>query len=190
MLIDEFADLNLTYQKQETDEEGGSSSSQEASFFIYAMQKMDDVKSSTALRRTLVEGKVRDATEHVNFLSKDSTTPVVGEDDNFDIPAYGFVIKNDGKINWTAGMAYGMEFMHLELPPNYIFGSSHSRETENPIEGAGTIVFDAGVGSGNGLITGGSNGRNSIEICSLRSDGGGGLTARRVAVSENPEKAL
>lgn len=193
MLVDEFADLNLTYQKQEEDGEeegGGPSSSKESSMFIYPMERLSDIKSSTSLERTLVEGKVKSANDPVRFLSKDINETLDGEDDALLVPAYGFVIQNAGGVSWKAGMAYGMEFMQIELPHNYLFGSQYSKKIENPFTGAGTIVFDVGVGNGDGLITGGSDGRNTIEINSLRPDVSGGLRARAVAMSENPEKDL
>ena len=191
VLVDEFADLNLTYQTQvEQEDGGGSSSSQVSSMFIYPMGKPSDVMSSTSLRRTLVEGKVRESSENVRFLSKDVDTDLVGEEDKMKIPAYGFVIQDAGGVSWKAGMAYGMEFLQLELPHNYIFGSQYSQKVENPFTGAGTIVFDVGVGNGGGLITGGSTGRNTIEVNSLRPDGSGGLRAKSVATSENPERDL
>ena len=159
--------------------------------FIYPMERLSDIKSSTSLKRTLVEGKVRGSSESVRFLTKDSNgADLVGEEDKMKIPAYGFMILDAGGVNWKAGMAYGMEFLQLELPHNYIFGSQHSQKVENPFTGAGTIVFNVGASTGNGLITGGSDGRNTIEINSLRADGSGGLKAQAVAVSEDPERDL
>ena len=192
LLVDEFADLNLTYQTQaeESEEGGGPSSSKESSMFIYPMERLGDIKSSTSLRRTLVEGKVRKTNESVRFLSKDVNETLDNEDDALQVPAYGFVIQDAGGVSWKAGMAYGMEFLQIELPHNYLFGSQYSKKLENPFTGAGTIVFDVGVGNGNGLITGGSDGRNTIEINSLRPDASGGLQAKAVAMSENPEKDL
>ena len=191
ILVDEFADLNLTYQTQAEEEEGdGPSSSREASMFIYPMDRIFNIKSSSALTRTLVEGKVRKVNESVRFLSKDVNETLDGEDNALQIPAYGFVIQDAGPVDWKAGMAYGMEFLQIELPHNYIFGSQYSKKLERPFMGAGTIVFDVGVSNGNGLITGGSDGRNTIEINSLRPDASGGLQAKSVAMSENPEKDL
>ena len=191
VLVDEFADLDLTYQTQAEKENGsGSSSSRESSMFIYPMEALSDIKSSDTLPRTLVEGKVRKSSETVRFLSKDAGETLEGEDNAMEIPAYGFVIQDGGGVTWEAGMAYGMEFLQLELPHNYIFGSQYSQKVENPFTGAGTIVFDVGVGNGSGLITGGSDGRNTIEINSLRPDNEGGLEPKSVATSKNPERDL
>lgn len=189
VLVDEFADLDLTYQTQAESDDGGSSP-KASSMFVYPMERLGDIKSSSSLKRTLVEGKVRASPESVRFLSKDSSQDLVGEEDKMTIPGYGFVVQEAGGVSWKAGMAYGMEFLQLELPHNYIFGSQHSKTLSNPFVGAGTIVFNVGVGNGNGLITGGSDGRNTIEIYSLRPVGSGGLEAKKVAASENPEKSL
>ena len=189
MLIDEFADLDLTYQTAADEEGSGGSSSQESLLYIYPMEQLSDVQSGGALRRTSVEGKVRKANESVRFLVKADGDALDNEQNAREIPAYGFVIKNAGGVSWQPGMAYGMEFLQLELPHNYIFGSDFSSSTDNPVRGAGTIVFQVGVGTGNGLITGGTFGRNTITVHSLRPDNGT-LKAVKVADSDNPEKAL
>ena len=196
MLVDEFADLHKAYLV-EADEEGSDSTSKESTMFVYPMELSAVQGGGTSIRRTLVEGKVRDSSESVMFLLKDADgDPLDGEDGENGsnarnrIPAYGFkIVQNDG-VSWKAGMAYGMEFLQIELPRNYIFGSQYSKEVENPFTGVGTIVFDVAAGTGGGLITGGSVGGNTIEVRSLRPDGSGGLEAKAVAISENPEKGL
>lgn len=196
-LIDEFADLNLAYQTQ-ADEEGASSSgSSEAAMFIYPMELSAVQGGGSSLPRTLVEGKVYDMTESIEFFLKNADEALEGEDgdenpsyNSLKVPSYGFRIVDRGGVNWKAGMAYGMEFIHLELPRNYIFGSRYSASVENPISGATTRVFDAAAGTGNGRITGGSIGDPTIEVSSLRPDGAGGLRAKTVAVSDNPESSL
>ena len=191
MLIDEFTDLNLTYQTQSEEEgEGGSASSSESSMFVYPMERLSDIQSSTSLKRTLVEGKVRQSIETIRFLTKLADETVEGEDNAQQVISYGFKVVDQGGVQWQPGMAYGMEFQQIELPHNYIFGSQYSKRVENPFTGAGTLTFDVGVGNGNGLITGGSSGRNSIEVSSLRPDGAGGLKAEKVAASDNPERDL
>ena len=188
MLVDEFADLNLTYQSRGTDEEGSSGSTQDA-FFIYPMEKLSDIQSSSQLRRTLVESKVKNASESVLFLTRKRDESIAGDDNANEISAWGFVIKDKGGVSWKPGMAYGMEFIQIELPHNYIFGTDYSSSAERPIREAGTIVFDVGVNSGGGLTTGGSSGRNTISVSSLRQEGNS-VKAKLVATSDNPEKNL
>ena len=180
-LVDEFGDLDLTYSS----EDGGGATGSKSHIYLYPIDILSDIQSSTALKRSVVSSAVVDATESAIFLSG------VKSDDTSDvnIPAYAFEMINAGGVQWKAGMAYGLEFMSLELPHNYIFGSAYSKDAGKPIREAGTMTFDVGVNTGSGLSKGGTSGRNTITVYSLRQDGST-LTARSVATSENPEKDL
>lgn len=186
MLIDEFADLNLTYQAQ-TDDENGGGVHKGSSFYIYPMEDLGVIENSSALKRTTVEGKVRSAPDSVVFLSGAKSDNTTDEQ----IPAWGFVISSEDKggVQWKPGMAYGMEFMQVELPHNYIFGTDRPTSIESPVKEAGTLVFDVGVNSGGGLTKGGTTGRNSITVSSLRPNGAS-LKVQAVGQSEDPEKDL
>ena len=180
-LVDEFGDLELTYTSEDV---AGSVS--KSRIYLYPLDKLSDIQSSTALKRSVVSASaVSAADSSAIFLSgvkSDNTSDV-------SIPAYAFECIDPGGIQWKAGMAYGLEFMQLELPRNYIFGSSYSKDAGKPIREAGTMTFDVGLNNGGGLSKGGTSGRNSITVYSLRPDGAT-LTARSVATSENPEKDL
>ena len=180
-LVDEFGDLELTYT---TDDAGGAVS--KSRIYLYPIDKLSDIQSSTALKRSVVSGSAVSAPDNsAIFLSgvkSDETSDV-------SIPSYAFECIDAGGIQWKAGMAYGLEFMRLELPHNYIFGSAYSKDTGNPIREAGTLTFDVGLNNGGGLSKGGTSGRNTITVYSLRPDGAS-LTAQSVATSENPEKDL
>lgn len=180
-LVDEFADLDRAYQT-EADDETGAASSKESTMFIYPMELNAIGGGGNSLSRTLVEGKVYDMTEDVEFLVKDAEEALDGEGDDdstLKVPAYGFRIVENGGVNWAPGMSYGMEFIQIELPRNYIFGSQYSSKAEKPIGGAGAIVFDIDTGGG-----------NTVEISSLRPDGSGGLQAKTVSNSDPPNQAL
>lgn len=184
LLIDEFADLNQTY---ESDEEGGSDS-QANVIYLYPMEKLKDLANSSQLRRSTVRARVKDQSETVVFA--DGTYPAgEGKDSDTTVPAFGFQIVDDGGVQWQAGMAYGLEFLQIELPHNYIFESSYSTSVENPVRTAGTLVFDVGKNDGRGVASGSIEGRNSISIYSLRSEGAT-LRAEKVASSDNPERSL
>lgn len=186
MLIDEFADLNSTYQTIGDDEGAqGGTGARESQIFIYPMERISDIASASSLRRTAVEGKVKNATRSVVFLSGQKNDETSGEE----IPQWGFVITDQGGVSWRPGMAYGMEFLSIELPHNYIFGSDYSTSAENPIRGAGTLVFDVGVNRGTGMTTGGTVSRDTISVYSLRQEGTA-LKAKEVASSESPERSL
>ena len=179
-LVDEFGDLDLTYSAEDSGMAGSKSR-----IYLYPIDILSDIQSSTTLKRSVVSGSVVDAQETAVFLSgvkSDNTS-------DKEIPAFAFEVIDAGGIQWKAGMAYGLEFMQLELPHNYIFGSAYSKNAGTPVREAGTLTFDVGLNTGNGLSTGGTSGRNTITVYSLRPDGAS-LTARSVATSENPEKSL
>ncbi len=195
-LIDEFADLNLTYEAESSDNSSSSSSSSSTSggsFYIYPIDKLRDIQSSSQLKRTLVRGQIEACNETVNFLSRGTKTgnKTSGSTDENEeeIVRWGFKIEDKGGVEWKPGMAYGMEFIEIRLPQNYIFGSDFSTSAMTPIKEAGTIVFDVGVNRGSGLTTGGTMGRNTIDIYSIRPSGAT-MKAQKVVTTENPEENL
>lgn len=179
-LIDEFADLDQVYQTDE-DETGGSA--EKSLMYLYPMHSLDDIQDSSNLKRSSVRTRVYDKGDMPNFLSGNKTDWTADER----VPAWAFYVQNANNVDWKPGMAYGFEFIHLELPHNYIFGSSYSRNVDSPVKGAGTLVFDVGVNKGGGLNKGGVLGRKSISVMSLRQKGAD-LEAVKVADSDNPEK--
>lgn len=186
VLIDEFADLDLTY---ETDREStGGQSRQSNVIYLYPMEKLSDIASGTQLRRSMVSARVSDESDTVVFANGNPPT-AEGNDSENTVPAWGFEIRDEGGVQWKAGMAYGLEFMQIELPRNYVFGSDYSNSADNPVRTAGTLVFDVGRNDGSGTASGAIEGRNSVTVYSLRADGAN-LKAEKVASSDNPERSL
>ena len=186
VLIDEFADLDLTY---ETDRESsGGQSKQSNVIYLYPMEKLSDIASGTQLRRSMVSARVSDESDTVVFADGNPPT-AEGNDSENTVPAWGFEIRDEGGVQWKAGMAYGLEFMQIELPRNYVFGSDYSNSADNPVRTAGTLVFDVGRNDGSGTASGAIEGRNSVTVYSLRADGAN-LKAEKVASSDNPERSL
>ena len=186
VLIDEFADLDLTY---ETDREStGGQSKQSNVIYLYPMEKLSDIASGTQLRRSMVSARVSDESDTVVFANGNPPT-AEGNDSENTVPAWGFEIRDEGGVQWKAGMAYGLEFMQIELPRNYVFGSDYSNSADNPVRTAGTLVFDVGRNDVSGTASGAIEGRNSVTVYSLRADGAN-LKAEKVASSDNPERSL
>ena len=185
MLVDEFADLDLTFPA--LDENGGSGQGASRNLmYLYPMEEMSKVASGSQLLRSLVWGRVEDASDMPLFL----TGPKSDFTSDDMVPAWAFHVEDPGGVSWKQGMAYGMEFMQLSLPDNYIFGSSYSTSVDNPVRESGTLVFDVGVNSGNGaMTTGGTIGRKTIEVRSIRQNGAD-MKAEKVADSDNPEKEM
>lgn len=194
-LIDEFGDLNLAYPRSDPDDDGEDSESQSGNkndlMYLYPMDNLNQIASGSSLKRSQVNTKVIRADEDLILLSGTKTVDGGGDRNaaaNM-VPAYAFELEDAGGVSWKAGMAYGFEFLSLQLPNNFIFGSSYSQTTDNPVTPAGTLVFKPGVNSGGGLNTGGSVGRNTVQIYSLRQSGGS-LQAERVGTTDSPEREM
>ncbi len=186
-LIDEFADLDKTYQ---TSSQNGST----ATMYIYPVDDLGD----TSFHRSLVMRVIKDCTESVTFLtSEDKTENIIGQKKSSsqttgtrDVLRYGFEIKDQGGVSWKPGMAYGMEFMELTLPKNYIFGRNYSSSIQNPIQESDKFVFEVKKhsGSSGSGISGGSTGQ-TIAICSLRQNGAA-LEVKEVGTTSDPAEKL
>lgn len=171
LLVDEFADLDCTYEK-EGDEGGGQGSGQNL-IYLYQMDRL----GNSQLNRSRVSARVVDAADVVLFA--DGSQPQSeGDDGNNMVPAWAFELDDAGGVSWKAGMAYGLEFMRLQLPHNYIFGKGYSSSVQNSVRAAGSLVFD---------VADGNNG--TVEVYSLRADGAS-LKAEKVADSDSPEEML
>ena len=190
-LIDEFADLNLGYPLADGDDESEVAGT---TMYLYPMDDLGRVQSSSSLLRSLVRSKIQDASRAEMFLSgpKNGDATSGGGSGNSSagkIAAWAFYCEDSGGIDWKAGMAYGFEFMTIELPSGYIFGSTYSTTTDDSIRPAGTLVFKPGTNSGSGLNTDGTMGRKSISVYSLRPQGTM-LSAEKVGDTDSPEKRL
>ena len=183
-IYDEFADLNLTYQ---TDDDGGGSSD-ENTMYLYPIDSLSEIESSSQLKRSTVSGKVFKRNMTPLYLSTENGT-LVGASGSGEIETYAFQIVDPGGVAWKAGMAYGFEFARIELPHNYIFGSAYSSSSKDPVREAGTMVFDVGYNSGSGA-QGGTGSRSTITISNLRPGQSGSLSAQSIGQSDNPTQDL
>ena len=168
LLIDEFADLDQTYPVSKSS--GGSTKN---AFYLYPMDN-----PSTSLQRSLVSGTVTYSADSVQFYSGTKNDRTA----NQQLPGYGFSVVN-GFNSWHAGMSYGMQFLELELPHNFIFGSSFSSDVSSPVQGAGVLVYDVKKIDGSGAT--GSSGANTVQINELKQSGGS-LKATPVGTTRDP----
>lgn len=164
-LVDEFGDLEQSYTSLD---DGGSSPDSDV-MYLYPM---NDLSSST-LNRSLVGCAVVPIDETLIFFTgrKSAKDDYGGEDI---IRSYAFELKESGGVNWKTGMAYGFEFMNVQLPRGYIFGSEYSTDAGNPIKFAKSMVFKPGQSSS-----------ETIQICSLRPNGAV-LKAEAVGTTDSP----
>ena len=204
-LYDEFADLNRTYPVSEDSSPSG------AGMYLY---QLDDISNDSGFKRSRVydsvyksevaevflldpvSGTVADPTdassEYYTGCDKKAaevTFRNTQPDDN-KLGICAFILQNgggSGSPNWAVGDAYGFEFQSIELPKNFIFGSSYSKNMSSPVKDAGRMVFGGGGGGYDRLSENVSSMRR-IEICALRPDKSGSLTAVSVGETTDPTK--
>ena len=182
VLVDEFADLDKTYMTEDEQEDSGNNGgSNAAGMELYAV---DDLTAG-GMKRSIVRPLIARSEDQVQFLGGPKTDE---SDEAGVIPAYGFVLENENGVSWKQGMAYGFEFLRLDLPPGYIFGSSHSADASQPVVEIDKLVFDAGVNRGTGRNEGGIvGGKSTVQVSALRQQGAT-LSAVKVNDSDPPDR--
>ena len=181
-LVDEFGDLDKVFPKLADAEEGGEGGSADEGDNTIYLYQLDTLGSANVqLKRSIVGGKVIPKTRRELYLQIGGYPS--DNAGNGDIETWAFKMVNANGATWRTGSCYGMEFAEITLPRNYIFGSSYSKNVEQPVAGEGTVSFSVGRATGNGA-QGGASG--TIAVYSLRPDGSGGLKAEKVGDSENP----
>lgn len=180
-LYDEFGDLSFNRLVLDEDDEGMSGADdsggavQDDGVYLYKIsgnegsQPQRSLISQTTKRMTLTEPLILGGQ---------------GEMEN-----YAYELIDKGGVAWQTGDAYGFEFAALELPHGFIFGSTYSRSIGNPVAGEDMIRFMVSANSGNGA-TGGTVGRSTVQISSLRPDSSGNLAAQTVGTSDSPTRSL
>ena len=192
-LLDEFADLELSYQR---DGEDGNSESR-ADMYLYPLDNLSEAEQSSSIRRSLVETKVYGKKSTPVYLTGSKVENVISSEDGDynpgqgEIYVYGFRLKDENGVTWKAGMAYGMEFAHLVLPHGYFFGqgNAYSTTSDDPVREVGTLVFDVGYNDGNGMSSGTKAGlmsRTSIPVSAFRLGKSGMLEPKVIDQSEDP----
>ena len=202
LLIDEFADLNYSYATDDAAGgsgnaagEGSGDDDAENTMYLYPIDKLSDITSSSDLKRSLVYQKVyREEPQLLLYLSGDANGQLTDGDSPPDgangvVAAYGFKLHQQGGVEWKSGMAYGLEFARLELPQGYIFGSSYSTDVSSPVRVQGTLVFNIGFNSGSG-VSDGVLGRSQITVSALLPGSTGALQAKSIGQSDDPTEEM
>ena len=202
-LFDEFADLDLSYSTDDNAVGSGNASAtggasgegsgedDENTMYLYPIDKLSDVQSSADLKRSVVYQKVyHDEATPIYFSGNDGGA-LSDNQDNGKITTYAFRLApaDGGKVQWKQVMAYGLEFAQMELPHGFIFGSSYSTDVGVPVKVQGTLVFNVGFNSGNG-VSEGVVGRNSITVSVLRPGKTGELSAQSLGQSQDPTEEM
>lgn len=201
LLVDEFADLNYSYATDDATGDSGNANGEgsggddaENTMYLYPIDKLSDIMSSSDLKRSLVYQKVYREETQLLYLSGDENGQLTDGDAPPDgttgvVAAYAFKLHQQGGVDWRQGMAYGLEFARLELPQGYIFGSSYSTDVASPVRVQGTLVFNLGFNSGSG-VQGGVLGRSQIPVSVLLPGSTGELQAKSIGQSDDPREDL
>ena len=185
-LYDEFADLNRTYTV--TDNPDGSG------MYLY---QLDAAGDENGFRRSRVYESVHKGNltevylmDPVDNSGAQAAGALQAPTDNGKLEVYGFIKQNgggSGSPSWEIGDAYGFEFQSMELPKNFIFGSSYSSSMSRPIVEAGRMVFGGDAGGYDSLSQNVSS-TKTIGIYALRPTKTGNLAPEKVGETENPTK--
>lgn len=203
-LLDEFGDLELSYQTDDGDD--GSGGSTDAGMYLYPLDNLSEAEQSSSIRRSLVETKVYaqertpvylTGTKSENVLSSSSkgSSSSGSSAASGQLRIYAFKVKDSNGVSWKQGMAYGMEFAHVMLPHGYFFGSgsSYSTSSANPVRESGTLVFDVGYNAGTGMTQGSQGGllsRKSVQISAFRLGASGTLESREIGTTADPTENI
>jgi type II secretory pathway pseudopilin PulG len=180
-LYDEFSDLDkdrLIVDTNDEEEDNSSSGSTEKDNLV-PLYKMN---SRSGCGRSLVS----QTTVNVSTQNKDT---LLSSMQVREIPCYAYVLQDAGTSGgWQAGDAYGLEFEEIQLPHNYIFGSSYPKQAGGRPQTT-MIWFDVSLNSGSGSA-GGATGNSTIQVYSLRPGESGTLEPQVVASSDKPTEGI
>ena len=194
---DEYADLRFNrLLKSDGTEDTGSSSNVQAGrgsgVFLY---RMNGNEGNQMMRSMIAKNTVRKTvTDHLllgqsAYLSGDAQRlRELADESEVKMETYAYQKIGSDSTQWKIGDAYGFEFEQLELPANYIFGTSFSQDTANPVRGEQVIRFKVSANTGSGARSG-TDGNSQIEVCAVRQISGS-LTAKSIGKSEKPTERL
>ncbi len=128
-LYDEFGDLRAMADKADASGNVNVSTGSKQGLFLYRIGK------STNFERSLIAPDTEANKDFVVYV--DARLPDDPDDaDQFkraEIQPYGFRVIEKNDVSWKTGDAYGFAFEEIQLPKNYIFGSSYSEKPSSPV---------------------------------------------------------
>ncbi len=181
-LYDEFGDLRFMRLtkgdggEEESDDNTSGSTAEGNGMFLYHLEDDD-----TGFQRSIVS----QTTKKMN-TSRERMVATGGETK---IESYAYVLMDRNGVTWERGDAYGFEFAEIQLPHNYIFGSSYSDSAATPVKEIDVLRFKVSANSGSGSSSG-TTGKSTIQVSSLRPSASGELHAEKVDDSDSPTSNL
>lgn len=181
-LLDEFGDLSymrLTEDEDDEDEEeiSDSGSTDEGNgMYLYCLDGQD-----TGFKRSIVAQTTKMITSRERMLTSGATA---------EFPVYAYVVMDRGGVTWQRGSSYGFEFAEIQLPHNYIFGSSFSKSETSPVTEVQVSRFNVRGISGSGAGAGSIGNNTTVQVSGLRPGTSGQLEAQKIGTSDSPDRSL
>ena len=193
---DEYADLRfnrlINSEGEEETSEQTASSGKGSGVFLYHLngnegsQMMRSLIAKNTVKRTVTEHLFYG--ESINLQGEAARLKPLEQEDEVKIELYAYQCIDKKGVTWKVGDAYGFEFAEIELPHNYIFGTSFSQDTASPVKGEQVLRFKVSANTGSGAKTG-TDGNSQIDVCAVRQIGGS-LQAKSIGKSDKPTEDL
>ena len=120
-LYDEFGDLRAMADEADASGNVNVSTGSKQGLFLYRIGK------STNFERSLIAPDTEANKDFAVYVDDDA------EFKRTEIRPYAFRVVDANGVSWKTGDAYGFAFEEIQLPKNYIFGSSYSDKTSSPV---------------------------------------------------------
>ena len=193
---DEFADLRFNRQlKSDGEADAGAESAQAGKGSGVYLYRMNGNEGSQPMRSLIAKNTKKCVAKDKLLFGKSpyltgkaTELSTLEADTEVDMEVYAYQLIDPNGVQWRIGDAYGFEFEQLELPANYIFGSSFSQSTSNPVMGESTIRFKVSTNSGSGARDG-TDGTSQVEVSAVRQIGGS-LQAKSIGMSDTPTESM
>ena len=170
MLVDEFGDFEQVSENDSGDYEyaDGNASDSQSRLYKVGGGSGSGMQYSTVYSTPRVVG---------SKSGSYTLTGVVKDPGNADYSGsvVWFGYERISGVSWSVGDAYGFEFLRLDLPHGFMFGSSYSQDASKASSAVTKIVY---------LPDG--DGGNSVTIYEMRPGDSGLLTPQAVRQTDNP----
>lgn len=178
-LRDEFGDLRysrLTLDEDE-DEDRESSGSSEDGIYLYQINGAAD---GAERKRSIISQSTQ---------AKPVSQELALGQGSVEIDAYAYELLDRNGVTWAVGDGYGFEFAEIQLPKNFIFGTSYRTDTASPVQEVQKSLFTPGkVSAGSGAAAGSGSSGRTIQVSALRPNASGDVTAQKVDTSDDPSR--
>lgn len=135
-IYDEFGDLQAMLPETDSDGDVNETKGSKQGLYLY---KMDN---KTSFVRSLIASDTGTNTTFTVWVYVQDNNNMENSDfRDVKIQPFGFRVIDENNASWKTGDPYGFAFEEIQLPHNYIFGSSYSESTSSPNAEAGVFYY-------------------------------------------------